>query len=478
MLRSARAATQHTQRSIATLATLTLLLAAALSACAVGSSTSSAPAIASETVLTTECLIEPVFAQRACIYETGRDKPRAVLLVHGINGDGRTDWRAQIPALAEEFHVIVVDLPGFGQSDRGNDLYSVENYARFLQFVVARYAKGRVSLVGHSLGGAVVLWYSQIDAVRVDRVVVVGVAGILHRLTLANRAAGGGMSDLFGTTGERAEAYLRRLAGKVLEEFERVPMDADAVLNDPQKRAEHFRGDPARIAGFALATTDFTSILPAVSAPTLLIWGEHDKVAPIRTAQVLIARLPHARLATLPAGHSPMRETPEHFNSLMLSHLRGDTAGLPALTPQKMALPDNLRHGLCERQRGVLFEGEYDTIRIHHCAAAVLREVRARHIDVVESTIEIQNSVIEGDGVAVELIGSELTATATDISGEIAIKAARSRLDLAAVRIQGRSAAIIAPQASNIIFSVSTLASPHRNGPVHTFLRVGPGSPL
>jgi hypothetical protein len=173
-----------------------------------------------------------------------------------------------------------------------------------------------------------------------------------------------------------------------------------------------------------------------------------------------------------------MRETPERFNSLMLSHLRGETAVLPVPAPQKTALPDTLRHGMCERQRGVVFEGEYDTIRIRHCAAAVLRDVRARHVDVVGSTVEVLDSVIEGDGIAVELVGSELTATATDISGEVAIKAARSRLDLAAVRIRGRSAAVIAPQASNIIFSVSLLTSPHRSGPVHSFFRVGPESPL
>ncbi|TMG72445.1 MAG: hypothetical protein E6H80_11770, partial [Betaproteobacteria bacterium] len=81
---------------------------------------------------------EPVFGGQMVVYEAGRGNAREILLVHGIGQEGARDYRDHIAWLQKSFHVLAVDLPGFGQSDKANVLYSPGNYARVLKFVAGR----------------------------------------------------------------------------------------------------------------------------------------------------------------------------------------------------------------------------------------------------------------------------------------------------------------------------------------------------
>ena len=86
--------------------------------------------------------------------------------------------------------------------------------------------------------------------------------------------------------------------------------------------------------------------------------------------------------------------------------------------------------------------------------------------------------VARPEQVGATMVGSEVTATVADISGDVAIRASGSRLDLAGVRLIGRSAAVVCPRRSNFIFSLSWIESPHRNGSVHEYVEVSPDDPL
>jgi len=72
--------------------------------------------------------------------------------VHGIgDGGAARDFREHIAWLQKSFHVVAVDLPGFGQSDKANVLYSPGNYARILKHVAGRFLRSPFALVGHSM---------------------------------------------------------------------------------------------------------------------------------------------------------------------------------------------------------------------------------------------------------------------------------------------------------------------------------------
>ena len=78
---------------------------------------------------------EPVFGGQMIVYEAGRGNAREILLVHGIGEEAARDFRDHIAWLQKSFHVVAVDLPGFGASDKANVLYSPGNYARVLKHV-------------------------------------------------------------------------------------------------------------------------------------------------------------------------------------------------------------------------------------------------------------------------------------------------------------------------------------------------------
>jgi sigma-B regulation protein RsbQ len=88
--------------------------------------------------------------------------PRTVILVHGWTCDERT-WQSQVPALAGDFQVITLDLPGHGRSGSPKDgKFSVDLFARAIEAVRSEAKADRVVLAGHSMGTPVIIQYARL----------------------------------------------------------------------------------------------------------------------------------------------------------------------------------------------------------------------------------------------------------------------------------------------------------------------------
>ena len=92
----------------------------------------------------------------------------AIILVHGLGGFAES-WRHNVPALAERATVYAVDLPGFGRSGKPPGRYDLQFLARALHAFVDALGVSQVSLVGHSLGGAVCVTYALTHPAFVER---------------------------------------------------------------------------------------------------------------------------------------------------------------------------------------------------------------------------------------------------------------------------------------------------------------------
>src|SRR5260221_9275555 len=130
---------------------------------------------------------EPVFGGQMAVYEAGRGNAREILLVHGIGEEGARDFRDHIAWLQRSFHVLAVDLPGFGASDKANGLYSPANYVRVLKHVAGRFLHGPFALVGHSMGAVVSLRYAATHPDDVLRLAAVDAPGVLHSSSTTNQ---------------------------------------------------------------------------------------------------------------------------------------------------------------------------------------------------------------------------------------------------------------------------------------------------
>lgn len=415
--------------------------------------------------LTEECITEPIFQADVCTYQTNHESSHTILLVHGIGDNASRDWTKQLNSLREHYRVVAVDLPGFGHSGQGDKRYTPERYVALLDFIVGHYQLSRFDLVGHSMGGAIALLYAAQHPHRVRRLVLVDVAGILHRIALGKFVIA---SSLYGDSKEtdKAESYIV----KVIEKFENLfSWFRDDIAEQDEK---------AR-AGIELVDYDFSMPLEQLVTPTLLIWGSDDRIAPLRTAQVLKYRIRNVNLEVIDgAGHVPMRERSDKFNSLLMSFLRAEK--LPGMVRDVQdVVSESAASASCKGERGKMFTGLYTKLTIENCSGVVINKARIKEVVIHESRVVIENSQIGGEvDVAMSVNGSDVKLTASELRGKVALNVARSRIDLAAVDMTGIKSVIHSMSDSHFVFSVSSLKDRRGVRRIHQSLSLAAGQSL
>jgi pimeloyl-ACP methyl ester carboxylesterase len=252
-----------------------------------------------------------VFGQRVCYYDTSEGPP--LVLVHGVGGDA-DQWAFCLPALARSHRVIALDLPGFGRSDKPSIDYRIEGYVEMLQRFLDAIGVDDAALLGHSLGGWIVAAFALEFPARVTRLVLNDAVGI-----------DAGAVDLPIDLNVSTRANLRRV-------FEFMCYDRSGVtdaLVDLAYALHLERGDGATIRSVLETLTrkdeKLDGRLAGIAAPTLLLWGENDAVAPLAMAQAWQGGIAGARLVTIPrCGHLPPLERPEEFADAVTRFLESD----------------------------------------------------------------------------------------------------------------------------------------------------------
>ena len=255
-----------------------------------------------------------------------------LLLLHG-DGESAHDWRRVLPGLARTHRVVAPDLPGFGGSAKPPGDYSPASFARFAAALLDALEIERATVVGNSLGGLVALRLALAEPGRVSALVLAASAGL-------GRAVSPLISSLtWPVYGELAIAWARTPLGA----RQRAQGRGTLLFGRPERVPDDWVAEQARLArrpGFleaaltALrATTGPTGQrdvvldrLPSLTMPTLVVWGERDRVFPLQQAREAVARLPHGRLALLPdCGHLPPVECPDAFLAAVAEFLEAET---------------------------------------------------------------------------------------------------------------------------------------------------------
>lgn len=375
---------------------------------------------------------EPYFNGQMLIREAGQEHPELVLLLHGLGDEAGTTWDSLLPELAGHYHVVAPDLPGFGRSAKGNQLYTPEAYATIVAWLVATLPDKPLTLVGHSLGGAVAMVYASQHSAELKLLVLVDAVGTLHRLALSQYFVRQQLRLEVPFFADALQSSLGKVAGLLLEKTSRIPLDPDLILASAELRERFLAGDPARIAALALVETDFSLLLPRIRVPTWLLWGTEDQVAPLRIAKLLAWNLPQAQLVLLNGlGHTPMAENPAAFNAALLGRLARNPQ-----RPEPVASPAEVTAGSCEGENGRVFSGHYATLSIQRCRNVRLENLSARHLEIRNSEVTMESSQVHSltDTPALVVSHSRLTLTGVDLQGAVGILTEQSRLDLAGVR--------------------------------------------
>ncbi len=234
-----------------------------------------------------------------------------LLFVHGLVGDFTHFEHVSHRLVAAGYRVVGIDLPGCGSSHKRRQRYDLEGYARDVLEVMDVLGIGRVTLGGHSAGGAVVAEAALRAPDRVDNLVLISSAGL---------------RDFGPGTHAAARALLRPWVLERSLEHLAMPL-LDLVLVEKNAYTEKFVKDSLDRPKFptlremARVMSDFVPDLvkPTIleraarfSMPVLCVWGDADRLVPPESAAALSARLPHVTLRLLSCcGHMPMIERPE-----------------------------------------------------------------------------------------------------------------------------------------------------------------------
>ncbi len=257
----------------------------------------------------------------------------AVVLLHG-GGPGASGWSnfgRNLPVLAGRFRTLLVDQPGFGQSDRPP---VTGNYFTFSADALAGLLKTlgleRVHLIGNSLGGGTAVRFALNYPDRAGRLVLMAPGGLGLNVLAPDPTEGVKRLMEFsappGPTKEKMAAFLRTLVH-----------DQRLITDELVDERFAAASDPAALAAMASLGASFFD--PATAEDgllwreahrlrnrVLLIWGREDRVNPLDGALVALKLIRRAQLHVFGGcGHWAQLEKFGEFNQLAISFLEGDT---------------------------------------------------------------------------------------------------------------------------------------------------------
>jgi pimeloyl-ACP methyl ester carboxylesterase len=240
-----------------------------------------------------------------------------VVLVHGLGGS-LTTWALNLAALSEQFRICALDLVGAGDSAKPATDYSVLALAAFLaRFLDALGPEWRrVSLVGHSLGGSIILTFAQQHPERVERLVIVDSAGLGPNIDARVIQLMTAPPDVGHIRAELASFF----ADPVLVQQALV----DQIYQQRMQPGAHEALVATAEAAFAggRQRIDLRPALATLSSPLLAIWGAGDSLLPIAHAHEA-SRAPRGRVKIFEdCAHCPHIERSDAFNQLVISFLK------------------------------------------------------------------------------------------------------------------------------------------------------------
>ena len=259
---------------------------------------------------------------------TERGTGDALLLLHGggPGATGMSNYARNVDALAQRFRVVVPDLPGYGHSSKHVDRADpFGDLAAAMRGLLDALGIERAHVVGNSYGGAAALRLALDRPDRVARMVLMGPGGIGTTRVLPTA----GLKRLLayysgeGPTRAKLERFIRDdlvydgtlVPDELIEQRYQASIDPDVVANPPLRRPTGLR---------TLVRMDLTrdKRLSRLATPTLVLWGEQDRVNRPSGARMLAERLPYCDLYLVAStGHWVQWERPDLFNALTIAFL-------------------------------------------------------------------------------------------------------------------------------------------------------------
>ena len=232
---------------------------------------------------------------------------QTLLLLHGAGGSANLKELAA--KLAEDFDVLLPDHPGFGLSDQSKRLSSVSDLAFYYLDFIQELGLKDIHLVGFSLGGWITAEIAIRSTAKVKSITLVSSAGI--------HVKGVPKGDLFLWSPEELVRNLYVNQDVVDDVLSQEPTSEELeIMVKNRVAAARYAWHPR------FYNPDLEKWLHRIDVPTLIIWGDQDKIFPVEYASAFKNLIPHAQTQILKdCGHVPHMDQPEAFYHSLKSFL-------------------------------------------------------------------------------------------------------------------------------------------------------------
>ncbi len=254
------------------------------------------------------------------VRDTGPKDAPPIILLHGFGASLHT-WEPWARLLSDHYRIIRFDLPGSGLSppDPTGD-YSDERSMQLLAALMDRLGVARATLVGNSMGGRIAWSFAARHPQRVDHLVLISPDGF----------ASPGFEYDKHTQVPVSVKLMRYILPKPLLRMSLAPAYADPHFLSEALTDRYYDlmlAPGARAAMIErmqqVVLTDQRPWLARITAPTLLLWGEQDRMIPFANAADYLKAISHATLVALPGvGHLPQEEAPERSAAALRTFLQ------------------------------------------------------------------------------------------------------------------------------------------------------------
>lgn len=242
-------------------------------------------------------------------YTTFGEGETPVLLLHGW-GSSFDVYKGIMSALADRCRFFAVNFPGCGNSQVMSQSWDIDDYCRFvLEFMKAVGIENPI-LIGHSHGGRVALKLAATGQVNPPKIVLLDSAGLIPKKSFS----------------QKFRAYQFKTIKKALT----LPIVKNYTQNLLDRARRHYGSADYNAAPqvlretlVKLVNTDIRELLPSISCPTLLIWGENDTATPLSDAKIIESLIPDAGLCVIKGtGHYSFCERPFEAHAILRSFIK------------------------------------------------------------------------------------------------------------------------------------------------------------
>ena len=235
----------------------------------------------------------------------------AFFILHGWGGSSDSWINVQKVLAGEKFQVIIPDFPGFGKSLTPKEPWEVNNYVEWLKsFIEQMKVKTPFFLLGHSFGGRIAIKFAARYPENIKALILCSSAGIKSKKSFKNK-----MFYYLGRIGEYlfSQKPLLKFKNGARNTFyqiirQRDYLQAKGVMKETVKK---------------VLAEDLMGYLSQIKAETLILWGENDRMVPIKYGYIMAKEISKAKMITFPKiGHSPHLEIPDKLAKEILLFIK------------------------------------------------------------------------------------------------------------------------------------------------------------